>query len=204
MSDYGVFVKNGLHFMVLWQETYHPATYNKLHPSDSRKGNMDYRLNAYDRAIQGGLERVSIAFLGGLYDWRFELLALFSHAKYLEETYGKPPFIIGTPRWKFAKGCAIESEPYKYSDEAWLLASAIYKLVFPKSLPWFSTREQFELSDKATKGGGALFTLDCSTAVGGYTIRKDFPQFPVYSKSLSEGIDWLKSEGYKPEFHLPC
>lgn len=202
-ESYKRFVKAGLHFMVLWQETYHPETYKKMHPANTKKANMDYRLDAFDRAIQGGLKRVGIAFLGRLYDWKFEVLALFTHARYLEETYGAPPFIIGTPRWRYAEGCAIKKDPYKYPDDSWLLVAAIYKLAFPKSLPWFSTREKFELSKEAAKGGGALFTLDCSTAVGGYTIKKDFPQFPVYSKNLSEGKKWLKSLGYKPEIHLP-
>ncbi len=202
-KDYKRFVKVGLHFMVLWQETYHPETYKKLHPKNTQKANMDYRLDAFDRAIQGGLKRVSIAFLGRLYDWKFEVLALFTHGSYLEKTYGIPPFIIGTPRWNYAQGCKIKKAPYEYSDEAFLLVAAIYKLAFPKSLPWFSTREKFELSKKSARGGGALFTLDCSTTVGGYTLRKDFPQFPVYSKDLSQGKEWLKSLDYKPEVHLP-
>lgn len=202
-KDYELFVKSGLHFMVLWQETYHPETYKKLHPENTQKANMDYRLDAFDRTIQGGLKRVSIAFLGRLYDWKFEVLSLFTHGRYLEETYGNLPFIIGTPRWNYAKGSVIKKDRYEYPDNAWLLVAAIYKLAFPKSLPWFSTREKFELSKEAAKGGGALFTLDCSTAVGGYTLRKDFPQFPVYSKNLSQGKKWLKSLGYKPEIHLP-
>lgn len=199
-EDYMLFVKAGLHFMVLWQETYHPETYRKLHPADTRKADMDYRLDAYERAIKGGLKRVSLAFLGRLYDWRYEVLALFSHGRYLEETYGTTPFVIGTPRWQYATG--FESA-YPYPDDAWLLAAAIYKLAFPKTLPWFSTRERFELSKEAAKGGGALFTLDCSTAVGGYTLRKDFPQFPVYSQGLAEGMRGLKSLGYRPEVRLP-
>ena len=202
-EDYKKFTEAGLHFMVLWQETYHPETYAKLHPAGTKKANMDYRLDAFDRAIRGGLKKVSIAFLGRLYDWRYEILALFCHGRYLEETYEVSPFIIGTPRWRYAEGCAIKKDPYEYSDEAWLLAAAIYKLAFPKSLPWFSTREKFELNKEAARGGGALFTLDCSTAVGGYTLRKDFPQFPVYSKNLSEGKKWLESLSYKPEVHLP-
>jgi len=200
-EDYKKFIKAGLYFMVLWQETYHPETYKKLHLSNTKKADMDYRLDSFDRAIQSGLKKVSLAFLGGLYDWKFEVLALFSHGKYLEETYGVSPFIIGTPRWKYAKGCVIKKGS-DFSDENWLLASAIYKLAFPKSLPWFSTREKFELSKEAAKGG-AVFTLDCSTAVGGYTLRKDSPQFPVYSKSLKKGIKWLESFGYKPEFRFP-
>lgn len=200
---YKLYVESGLHFMVLWQETYHPETYKNLHPANTQKANMDYRLDAFDRAIQAGLKRVSIAFLGRLYDWKYEVLSLCAHGKYLEEQYGVSPFVIGTPRWRYAEGCVIKNDLCDYSDEAWLLAAAIYKLVFPNSLPWFSTREKFELSEKAIGGGGALFTLDCSTAVGGYTIEKDFPQFPVYSKSLSEGIEWLKSLGYNTEVHLP-
>jgi len=89
------------------------------------------------------------------------------------------------------------------TDDNWKFVASIYKLVLPNTLPWFSTRENFELSKKVIQGGGALFTLDCSTAVGGYTLSDKFSQFPVYSKGLSKGIKWLKSLGYNPEIHLP-
>jgi len=202
-EDYKLFNDAGLDFMVLWQETYHKQTYEKLHPSKTKKSNMNYRLDAFDRAINAGIKKVSLAFLGGLYDYKYELLFLFLHSKYLQEKYKIKPYIIGTPRWVYSKGQTLKKRLSEYTDEQWKFVASLIKLIFPDSLPWFSTRENFELSKEVIKGGGALFTLDCSTSVGGYTSKENFSQFPVYSKGLEKGISWLKSLGYNPKLKLP-
>jgi 2-iminoacetate synthase len=202
-SDYELVVEAGLDFAVLWQETYDPEIYKSMHPGGTPKSDMQFRLNAFDRMMQGGLERVGAAFLGGLGDWKYDLLMCVSHGKYLEAEYGHPPFIIGTPRFKSAPGTSFDWVVHPFGDQDWLLAAAIYKLVFPRSLPWFSTREWFELSAEAAKGGGALFTLDCSTEVGGYTLDRGFAQFPVYSRSVDRGTRWLESMGFDPQHALP-
>ena len=202
-EDYRLFKEAGLDFMVLWQETYHKNTYEKLHPSKTKKSVIDYRLDAFDRAIKAGIKKVGLAFLGRLYDYKYELLFLFLHAEYLKKTYGINPFIIGSPRWIYSKGQCLTKAPSEYTDDQWKLVASIIKLIFPSSLPWFSTREKFKLSKIVLSGGGMLFTLDCSTSVGGYASKKTFSQFPVYSMNLRQGIRWLRDLGYNPELRLP-
>ena len=202
-DDYALIVESGLDFAVLWQETYDQDIYRTLHPGGTPKSDFHFRLNAFDRMMRGGLRRVGAAFLGGLGDWQYDLLMCISHGKYLEAEYGVPPYIIGTPRFKSSPGTSLQWDPRPLGDQDWLLMAAIYKLVFPKSLPWFSTREWFELSATAARGGGALFTLDCSTEVGGYTLDRGFAQFPVYSRSATKGIAWLKTLGFETSVMLP-
>jgi len=202
-DDYSKVVETGLDFAVLWQETYDSNLYASLHPGGTPKSNMKFRLDAFDRMMKGGLKKIGAAFLGGLGDWRYDLLMCISHGKYLEKEYGVPPYILGTPRFKSSPGTANGFAQHAFGDQDWQLAVAIYKLVFPKSLPWLSTREWFELSAKAARGGGALFTLDCSTEVGGYTGTRGFAQFPVYSRSADKGIAWLRSIGFDPQHFLP-
>lgn len=202
-EDYKLFKEAGLDFMVLWQETYHKNTYEKLHPSKTKKTVIDYRLDALDRAIKAGIKKVSLAFLGRLYEYKYELLFLFLHAEYLKKAYDINPFIIGTPRWIYSKGQCFEKAPSQYTDDQWKLVASIIKLIFPSSFPWFSTREKFKLSKTVLSGGGALFTLDCSTSVGGYASKKTFSQFPVYSMNLRQGKRWLSDSGYNPELRLP-
>lgn len=202
-EDYKLFNEAGLDFIVLWQETYHKKTYEKVHPSKTKKSDINYRLDAFDRAINAGIKKVSLAFLGRLYDYKYELLFLFLHSKHLQEKYGIKPYIIGTPRWVYSEGQNLKNRLSEYTDNQWKFVASIIKLIFPDSLPWFSTREKFELSKDIINGGGMLFTLDCSTSVGGYTSKKKFSQFPVYSKGLKKGITWLKSLGYNPELKLP-
>ncbi|HRD07688.1 MAG TPA: winged helix-turn-helix domain-containing protein, partial [Saprospiraceae bacterium] len=60
-----------------FQETYHRDTYSKVHLS-GKKRDFDWRITAMDRAMLAGIDDVGIGVLFGLYDWRFELLALLA------------------------------------------------------------------------------------------------------------------------------
>jgi 2-iminoacetate synthase len=59
----------------LFQETYHRATFKKMHPYGP-KSDYDHRLLTMDRAQIGGLDDVGIGALFGLHDYRFEVMAL--------------------------------------------------------------------------------------------------------------------------------
>lgn len=198
-SDYSELAVAGCTFAIVWQETYLADVYRKIHPSGP-KSNMNYRLDAHDRALRGGIKTVGVAFLGGLADWRYEVLSTITHAKYLKYEYGAN-IIFGMPRWKKAPGANIK--PCAYNDQMYEFVGALYSLSISKSLPWFSTREDFNLSAKAAGGGGCMFTLDCSTEVGGYSHRGGIPQFPVFSMSYQTGVKWLNEMGFKTEIHLP-
>jgi 2-iminoacetate synthase len=200
-EDYRTLAEVGCAFAIVWQETYLPDVYAEMHPRGP-KMNMEYRLDAHDRALHGGIKTVGLAFLGGLADWRFEVLATIQHARYLQEEFGAN-VIFGMPRWKNGAGIPIHVAPAFYGDKEYELVGALYSLAIPDALVWFSTREHFELSARCARGGGCIFTLDCSTEVGGYTRKEGFAQFPVYSKTFADGVEWLKSLGFQPEIHLP-
>jgi 2-iminoacetate synthase len=190
----------GCTYCIVWQETYDTELYQKLHPRGP-KSNMAYRLDAHDRACQGGICITGLGFLGGLADWRYEALSALQHGEYLCEEYGSK-IIWGMPRWKSGHSGETRA-PVEYSDLDYELVGAVYSLFMPNSLPWFSTREDFSLSSRAASGGGCLFTLTCSTEVGGYTRRDGFAQFPVFTRSLEEGRQWLTTEGFKVLTTLP-
>ncbi len=202
IENYTRLAEAGCTFTIVWQETYCAKMYEKMHPRGP-KSNMQYRLDAHDRALQGGVKTVGVAFLGGLSDWGFDALATLDHALYLRKAHGAN-IIFGMPRWKDgSSGIPMHAAPAFYGDKEYELVGALYSLAIPEALPWFSTREHFELSAQCAKGGGCMFTLDCSTEVGGYTKRGGFGQFPVYSRSFKEGTKWLQELGFKPEIHLP-
>ena len=71
----------------LFQETYHRDTYKKVH-TKGRKADFDWRVTAMDRAMEAGIEDVGLGVLFGLYDWRFEVLALMQHIAHLETVFG--------------------------------------------------------------------------------------------------------------------
>ncbi|MEK9151135.1 MAG: hypothetical protein AAB547_00720 [Patescibacteria group bacterium] len=201
VDDYRVLADAGCTFAIVWQETYVADTYKGAHPHGP-KANMRYRLDAHDRALQGGIKTVGVAFLGGLADWRFDALATLDHALYLRKEYGAN-IIFGMPRWKDGAGIPMHTAPAFYGDKEYEFVGALYSLAIPEALPWFSTREHFDLSVRCAKGGGCMFTLDCSTEVGGYTKEGGFAQFPVYSRSFAQGVEWLRNLGYDPQIHLP-
>ena len=64
----------------IFQETYHHETYRRMHPEGTRKANYLWRLDGVARAMEAQCDDVGIGALFGLYDWRFEVLALVSHA----------------------------------------------------------------------------------------------------------------------------
>lgn len=199
VTDYSELASSGCTFSIVWQETYLADVYHKMHPAGP-KSNMVYRLDAHDRALRGGIKTVGVAFLGGLADWRYEVLATIAHAGYLRKEYGAN-IIFGMPRWK--KGQGVNIKPYVYDDRMYEFVGALYSLAIPESLPWFSTREDFKLSARVAGGGGCMFTLDCSTEVGGYSHGSGTPQFPVYSRPYQAGVRWLNEMGFKTKIYLP-
>ncbi len=202
-DDYRALADTGCTFAIVWQETYVARVYKAMHLSGP-KADIQYRLDAHDRALQGGIKTVGVAFLGGLTDWRFESLATIQHARYLQREYGAN-IIFGMPRWKYGLGIPLSLAPAFYGDKEYEFVGALYSLAIPESLPWFSTREHFDLSARCARGGGCMFTLDCSTEVGGYTgMHLDlFAQFPAYTRSFGKGVGWLRELGFNPQIHLP-
>ena len=195
----------GCDFVIVWQETYNPDVYLRMHPKGSPKHSLKYRLDAHDRAALGGIKTFGGAFLGRLpgTDWREESLMTLSHMQYLIETYGNQVDIIfGMPRWIRTPNIPLQANPSDYTDQAYEFVGALYSLFMPRGLVWFSTREEFKLSAQAAKGGGCLFTLDCSTEVDGYR-KSGYAQFPVHSMNIEQGIPWLQTQGYDPRTSLP-
>ena len=68
--------ESGIGTFQVFQETYHRETYAKYHPVNTVKGDYMWRLNAMDRAFEGGIDDMGIGALFGLYDWRYDVLGL--------------------------------------------------------------------------------------------------------------------------------
>ncbi len=88
---------------ILFQETYHKESYEKLHPTGP-KHNYAYHTEAMDRAMEGGIDDVGIGVLFGLELYRYEFAALLMHAEHLEAAQGVGPHTISVPRIRQADG----------------------------------------------------------------------------------------------------
>lgn len=71
-AEYRQLVNAGLCLSVLWQETYDKNQYEFLHLVKTKKANISYRMDAYERMLAAGVEHVGIGVLSGLADWRHD------------------------------------------------------------------------------------------------------------------------------------
>lgn len=198
VDEYPRLKEAGLDFIVLWQETYNKDRYRELHPARTPKADYERRIMAYERMIQGGVTNIGLGVLSGLAPWRTDWLSLMAHEQYLHETYGVYPAILGVPRLKPAKGALVKTTAYTPTDEEYLLAIAVHNLFFPLTVPFVNTRERWALCVEAARGGGAIFTFNCSTIPGGYTQGTKGYQFPTGDFPASEYMPKLNSEGLSP------
>lgn len=77
----------GIGTYILFQETYHKESYEKLHPAGP-KHNYAYHTEAMDRAMEGGIDDVGLGVLFGLDMYKYEFAGLLMHAEHLEAVHG--------------------------------------------------------------------------------------------------------------------
>ena len=200
-SDYRRLVNAGLCWSVLWQETYDKPRYAALHPGKTRKANFEYRLDAYERMLAAGVEHVGIGVLSGLADWRRDWATLMLHEQYLQQCCGRGATILGTPRLKLAPGALLKASPYTPSRQEFLATVALHNIFSPATAAFVSTREDWDICVELARGGGCLFTLNCSTTPGGYSLPHCGCQFTSHSYDAPIYSTKLKSEGLDPAFN---
>lgn len=196
---------------ILFQETYHKPTYEAVHPK-SLKGDYEYHLNAFTRAMKAGIEDVGSGVLFGLADWKFEVLAMMAHNEYLEQEFGVGFHTISVPRMKKADGMKLEDFPYLIDDETFKKIVAILRVAVPFTGIILSTRETAELRREVIKYGVSQISAGSCTGVGGYRegetkndAPKDNKQFNVADERTPlEVLKELLDEGYIPSYCTAC
>ncbi|MGL5666496.1 MAG: [FeFe] hydrogenase H-cluster radical SAM maturase HydG, partial [Shewanella sp.] len=155
-----------------FQETYHQDTYSKVHLK-GKKTDFLYRLYAMHRAMEAGIDDVGIGALFGLYDHRFELLAMLTHVQQLEKDCGVGPHTISFPRIEPAHGSALsEKPPYEVDDDCFKRIVAITRLAVPYTGLIMSTRESAALRKELLELGVSQISAGSRTAPGGYQDSK--------------------------------
>ena len=191
----------------LFQETYHRETYGQVHLS-GKKADYDWRLGAIDRAMAAGIDDCGVGILFGLFDWRFELLALMQHIQHLESAFGIGPHTVSVPRLEPATGSKIaEQPPHAVSDIDFRKIVAILRIVVPYTGIIMSTRETPNLRRETFALGVSQISAGSRTNPGGYgeNIKEDMSQFSLGDhRSLDEVICDVASLGYVPSFCTGC
>ena len=152
---------------ILFQESYHRPTYAALHPSGPKR-DYNWHTTAMDRAMKAGIDDVGIGVLYGLYDFKYETVAMFLHAEHLDRDFGCGPHTISVPRIRPAGGMNLEQFPYLVGDEDFKKVIAIIRLAVPYTGMLLSTRENPELRDELITYGISQISAGSCTGVGGY------------------------------------
>lgn len=193
---------------ILFQETYHRPTYEAVHPK-SLKGNYDYHTEAFDRAMEAGIEDVGGGVLFGLYDWKFEILGLMLHNEHLEDRFGVGFHTISVPRIKKAEGMELSEFNYLIDDETFKKIVTIIRIAVPFTGIILSTRESADMRRELIKQGVSQISAGSCTGVGGYkeeeTMGRSVTQFKVSDERTPlEVLKELVDDGLIPSYCTAC
>ena len=198
----------GIGTYILFQETYHKESYEKLHPTGP-KHNYAYHTEAMDRAMEAGIDDVSLGVLFGLELYRYEFAGLLMHAEHLEAAFGVGPHAISVPRIKHADDIDPNAFDNGIDDDVFAKIVACIRIATPYTGMIISTRESKECRERLLNLGVSQISGGSKTSVGGYfkpmPDSEDSSQFDVSDRRpLDEVIKWLMELGYLPSFCTSC
>ncbi len=198
----------GIGTYILFQETYHKETYEKLHPTGP-KHDYAYHTEAMDRAMQGGIDDVGLGVLFGLEMYKYEFSAILMHAEHLEAVYGVGPHTISVPRIKRADDIDPDEFENGISDDIFAKIVACLRIAVPYTGMIISTRESQKCRERVLHLGVSQISGGSRTSVGGYVEPEPedekSEQFDVSDKrTLDEIVNWLMKMDYIPSFCTAC
>lgn len=198
----------------IFQETYHRGAYAHYHLG-GKKRDYDWRLTAFDRAMEAGIDDVGLGALLGLHDWRFEIMGLVRHTNHLEACFGVGPHTISFPRIKEASASLPAASPV--SDEDFAYAIAVLRLAVPYTGLILTAREPAAIRDMAIRYGVSQIDGGTHLEIGSYaaaatetTSQEEGDelgtrQFAINDdRPLDEIIGSLVQHDYLPSFCTAC
>lgn len=200
----------GIGTYILFQETYHKDSYEKLHPTGP-KHDYAYHTEAMDRAMEGGIDDVGLGVLFGLDMYKYEFAGILMHAEHLEAVHGVGPHTISVPRVKRASDIDPNVFDNSIDDDTFAKIIACIRIAVPYTGMIISTRENETCRDKVMGLGISQISGGSRTSVGGYAGYSpeerphDTEQFDVSDqRTLDEVVKWLMEKGYIPSFCTAC
>ena len=208
VENYRKLKEAGIGTYILFQETYHKESYEKLHPTGP-KHNYAYHTEAMDRAMEGGIDDVGIGVLFGLELYRYEFAGLLMHAEHLEAVHGVGPHTISVPRIRRADDIDPETFDNGIDDDTFAKIVACIRISVPYTGMIVSTRESQACRERVLHLGVSQISGGSRTSVGGYVEPEaeddNSAQFDVSdNRSLDGVVNWLMHLGYIPSFCTAC
>ncbi len=209
VEGYKIVKESGIGTYQIFQETYHQETYEKSHPRGP-KSNFLWRLYGLDRAMEAGIDDLVIGALIWLYDWRFEVMGLLTHAEHLETTFGVGPHTISFPRIEPANGSEFtEDPPYACSDDDFKKLVAVLRLTVPYAGMILTAREPVSIRNEVIAYGVSQIDGGSAIGIGEYSAEDDEAfkksQFVLGDhRTLDEVVRELADNDYLPSWCTAC
>ncbi|QIP14605.1 2-iminoacetate synthase ThiH [Spirosoma aureum] len=202
--DYEELIAEGLHTVLVYQETYHRDTYRNHHPK-GKKSNFQYRLDTPDRLGKAGMHKIGLGALLGLEDWRTDSFFTGAHLHYLERTYWQTRYSLSFPRLRpidLLQNDTITSRSFErcMTDRDLVQLICAYRLVNEEVELSLSTRETPRFRDHVLKLGITSLSAGSKTNPGGYAVEPEsLEQFTISDeRSPADMVDVIRRQGYEP------
>ena len=197
-EEYRRLAAAGCESVVIYQETYHPETYARVHLA-GRKRHYRWRLLGPERAARAGMRRLGIGALFGLHeDWRYEAIAVAAHARFLMRHCWRSQVSVSVPRMR-PSAAGYEPKAILSDGELVQLVCALRLLLADVGLV-LSARESPALRDGLFRVGITHTSAGSHTEPGGYEQPKEATeQFEVADlRPPAEVAERLREMGYDP------
>ncbi|MCK8495057.1 2-iminoacetate synthase ThiH [Spirosoma sp. RP8] len=202
--EYEELISEGLNTVLVYQETYHQATYRNHHPK-GKKSNFLYRLETPDRLGRAGIHRIGLGALLGLEDWRTDSFFTAAHLQHLERTYWQTRYSVSFPRLRpidLLENDTITAKSFDrcMSDRDLVQLICAYRLFNEEVELSLSTRETPRFRDHVLKLGITSLSAGSKTNPGGYVVEpQSLEQFAISDeRSPAEMAEVIRRQGYEP------
>ncbi|MCI6989790.1 MAG: 2-iminoacetate synthase ThiH [Campylobacter sp.] len=196
-DEYEILHKNGVDYVTVFQETYNPQKYSKLH-TFGNKTDFAYRFNAQERAILGGMRGVGFGVLLGLDDFRKDAFLTGIHAYEIWRKYPSAEIAFSVPRLRpIINNSKIN--PRNVGERELLQVMMAYRLFFESANITISTRESRAFRDGAVGIVATKISASVSVGIGGHSTKKGDEQFFIDdTRDTKDMCESLRNMGLVP------
>ncbi len=194
VENYKRLFNAGVHGVTLYQETYNKELYENIHLSGP-KSNYNKRLDFIENAAKAGMYNIGLGALLGLYDWRIEATSMAAHGAWLRKKYWNTKVQFSFPRITPVKD-SFEI-PHSVSEQSLEQMILAFRLFFPESNLFLSTREHAKFRDKCAVTCASHLSAASKVIPGGYieSDNDDLGQFSLNdTRTVQEITDCLKTQ----------
>lgn len=194
-SEYTELRGVGLDGLTVYQETYDPERYGRVHLRGMKK-RMQFRLDCPDRGGRAGLRRIAVGALLGLSDPVADTFLAALHARYLLKHYWQTQVGISLPRLRPA--AEVNALPL-IPDRMYARLLCALRILLPDVALYLSTREAPRMRDAFAGICITHMSAGSRTEPGGYSGQESTGQFEIEDvRPIPEIAHMLSEQSIEP------